>query len=147
MNLRAASDAQLIAQQFAIAAELERRHGRPFSPDGHMIGSIGEVLAAERFALTLQPPSNEGFDASDQAGRRVEVKTTTGQRGVAITGDEPIADRLVVLQLRPDGTARTVYDGPAGPAWALANRPSKTGQRHLSLAKLRVLELELEEGR
>lgn len=38
---------QLIPQLFAITRQLEASApGRHFTPDGHLIGSIGEVLAA-----------------------------------------------------------------------------------------------------
>ena len=52
--------------------------GRPFTPDGHMVGSIGEVLAAEYFDLELLPSSFKGHDARDKQGRFVEIKATQG---------------------------------------------------------------------
>lgn len=60
----------LIRELFRAAQALaDRFPGRPFTPDGHPVGSIGEVLAAERYGLTLQPPSTTGHDAIDsQAG-------------------------------------------------------------------------------
>lgn len=39
-----------ISDLFELASELERMYpGRHFTPDGHMIGSIGEVIAAEEY--------------------------------------------------------------------------------------------------
>ena len=37
--------------------------GRPFTPDGHMVGSIGECLVADAYNLELMPLSNKGYDA------------------------------------------------------------------------------------
>jgi hypothetical protein len=48
---------------YAIAGELSRQTGRSFTPDGHRVGSIGEVLAADFYGLELRSQSNEGYDA------------------------------------------------------------------------------------
>ena len=38
-----------IKELYRITAELERRYpGRKFTIDGHLVGSIGEVIVAER---------------------------------------------------------------------------------------------------
>ncbi len=47
-----------IAEIFRQVERLERAYpGRKFTPDGHLIGSIGEVIAAEAFDLKLLPAS------------------------------------------------------------------------------------------
>ena len=54
----------LIRQLYAVVAELEKEfEGRRFTPDGHLVGSIGEVVAAYAFGLKLLPASNERHDA------------------------------------------------------------------------------------
>lgn len=68
--------------------------GRKFTLDGHLVGSVGEVIAAYMFDLTLNPASTMAHDALCPAGRRVEIKFTQG-RTVAIR-HEP--DHLLVLQ-------------------------------------------------
>jgi hypothetical protein len=43
-----------VADIYRAVAELEKLYpGRKFTPDGHLVGSIGEVIAAEHFGLTL----------------------------------------------------------------------------------------------
>ena len=43
-----------VQQLFAITCELEKHHPtKKFTLDGHLVGSIGEVLVAERYGLTL----------------------------------------------------------------------------------------------
>jgi hypothetical protein len=37
--------------------------GRKFTPDGHLVGSIGEVVAPEALGLTLYVGSRPGHDA------------------------------------------------------------------------------------
>lgn len=57
--------------------ELEKMFpGRPFTPDGHMVGSLGECLVADAYNLKLMPPGNEGYDAVTQKGKKVEIKAT-----------------------------------------------------------------------
>jgi hypothetical protein len=54
----------LVKSLYASVRELEVMFpGRPFTPDGHMVGSIGECLVADAYDLHLMPPSNQGYDA------------------------------------------------------------------------------------
>lgn len=47
-----------IKEIYKIVEELESLFsGRHFTPDGHMVGSIGEVLAAHHYSLELYPAS------------------------------------------------------------------------------------------
>ena len=118
---------------------LERQFpGRKFTPDGHLVGSIGEVVAAYMFDLTLNPASTAGYDAVAPDGRRVEVKLTQG--GAIGLREEP--EHVVVLQ-RPKGDAlRVVYNGPGGRVWEKAGRMQRNGQRRITLTTLlRLAEL------
>lgn len=54
-----------VAAIYRAVAELEALHpGRKFTPDGHLVGSIGEVVAAEALGLTLHPASYPGMTRS-----------------------------------------------------------------------------------
>jgi len=68
-----------IKKIFRSCQQLTELTGRPFSPDGHLVGSFGEVVAADLLNLTLMPPSNDGYDATDKQGRRVEIKAQLTQ--------------------------------------------------------------------
>ena len=128
---------RLVPELFRITAELEAAApGRHFTPDGHLVGSIGEVVAAARYGLTLTTASTKGIDAHDANGNTVEIKATTGKRGVAFRGMEPTAQRLIVLQIDATGEVAEVYDGPAAPAWAAAGKMQSNGQRAISLSRL-----------
>ena len=49
-----------IRELYRITAELEEKYpGRHFTPDGHLVGSIGEVYAAEKYGLTLPEAGSE----------------------------------------------------------------------------------------
>jgi hypothetical protein len=128
----------LVRRLYEIVNELETIFpGRSFTPDGHLVGSIGESLAAYIFDLELMVASNTAFDARTSDGLTVEIKATQGA-SVALSGNaEPLPDRLVVLLLPRSGLGEVVYNGPAAQAWNLAGPIQKNGQRRISLSSLR----------
>ena len=111
---------------------------RPFSPDGHLVGSFGEVVAAELLNLTLMPPSNDGYDAIDDQGRRAEIKATT-RTSIGLSASGTRAERLVVVVVDGDGETEIAYDGPTAPAWDAAGKAQKNGQRRISVSTLKKL--------
>jgi hypothetical protein len=124
-----------VAAIYEAVEELEALYpGRKFTPDGHLVGSIGEVIAAQEFKLTLYPMSHEGHDAFDAAGP-VQIKMTSGDN-VSMYGS---CVRLIVLRVFSPEGAEVVYDGPGEPVWANAGKRQKNGQRCIGLSKLRRL--------
>ncbi len=70
-----------IRELYRIAAELEEKYpGRRFTPDGHLVGSIGEVYAAEKYGLTLLETGSEKHDACSADGRLIQIKITQTDR-------------------------------------------------------------------
>lgn len=125
--------AKKIREIYRIANELEEMYpGRHFTPDGHMIGSIGEVIAAEEYDLELFEASHPVHDAKTKDGKQVQIKATQGDR-IAI-GECP--EYLIVLKIHRDGGFEEVYNGPGDIAWNLVGKRQKTGQCHVSFAKL-----------
>lgn len=110
--------------------------GRHFTPDGHMIGSLGEALAAHHYGIQLSHASSQCHDGVCES-RQVQVKATQGNR-VAMSS-EP--EHLLVLRLNRDGSFVEEYNGPGALVWKLvAHKPlPKNGQHQLSLATLRKL--------
>jgi hypothetical protein len=85
-----------IAEIFRQVERLERAYpGRKFTPDGHLIGSIGEVIAAEAFGLDLLPASAPGHDARDESGALVQIKLTGGKN----IGLRASCERLLVMRI------------------------------------------------
>lgn len=124
-----------VAAIYRAVQQLEAAYpGRKFTPDGHLVGSIGEVVAAEALGLTLYPGSHPGHDAYDANGD-VQIKMTGG-KSVSLYAT---CTRLVVLKVTSPVEAEIVYDGPGEPAWSGAGKMQKNGQRVVSLSKLRAL--------
>lgn len=126
-----------VAAIYRATAELAALYpGRPFTPDGHLVGSIGEVVAAEALGLTLYAPSMPAHDAYDANGD-VQIKMTAG-RTVSLYAT---CDRLVVLRVVSPEEAEIAYDGPGLPAWEAAGPMAKNGQRRISLKRLTAISL------
>lgn len=125
-----------VAQIYEAVAQLEDAYeGRKFTPDGHLVGSIGEVVAAKALGLTLFRMSEPGHDALDSEGRKVQIKMTAG-RSIAMYAD---CDRLVVLRVVSPQEAEIVYDGAGSLAWNAAAAMAKNGQRTIRLSKLKAI--------
>ena len=134
---------QLIGQLYAVADELTHMFKRPFTPDGHMVGSIGEALAAFHYGLTLTPPSTKGCDATLGA-KRIEIKATQADR-VAFRC-EP--EYLIVLKIERDGTFEEIYNGKGSRVWSsVLHKPlPSNGQHQVSVSALRKLNMLVHEN-
>jgi hypothetical protein len=127
----------LVKDIYRIVGELESAFpGRKFTPDGHLVGSLGEVLAAYHYDLDLLPGSHKTHDAkSNSSGRLVQVKATQGK----LIGIREKPKHLIVLRLLRDGSVREVFNGPGSLAWNAAGPMQKNGQRPISVSKLQKL--------
>jgi len=127
-----------IDKLYDAVAELESLYpGRPFTLDGHLVGSIGECLVADAYDLKLMPPSNTGYDATAPDGRQVEIKTTQG-KSVAFRSS---AEWVIVVKLYR-GEFEEIYNGPGDLVWQQfegKKRPSN-GQYRIGFGVLRKLQ-------
>lgn len=124
----------LIRELYSVVARLEKMFpGRHFTPDGHLVGSIGEAIASHYYGIELARASTEGYDGI-RDGIRVEIKTTQGD-AIALSS---CPEHLLVFKLLPDGSFEERYNGPGAPVWALLDnrKPTKNGQQRVSLAAL-----------
>jgi hypothetical protein len=141
-NERNAKVSRLIRSLYDVVNELEEEfidEERKFTLDGHLVGSIGEVVAAYTFGLTLYPPGKETHDAEAENGRKVQIKLTGGIRGIALSSKP---DYLIVLQLR-DLKFSVVYNGPGAPVWErCGGNLDAPGQHPIGLRALRELQPE-----
>lgn len=126
----------LVKQLYKIVKEFERLFPeRRFTPDGHLVGSIGEVIAKHRYGLTLARASEEGFDAISDDNFRVEIKITQG-KGVSLRSSP---ERLLVFSLTSEGEVHEVFNGPGAAVWDACGSLQKNGQRRITLTKLKAL--------
>ena len=149
---------KLIEQIYDAVEKLEKMTDDPkyvngkrrFTPDGHMVGSIGEVLAMYHYDIELNKASTEKHDGT-VGERNVQIKAT--QRNAVAVSSVPDScwfsksakmENLLVLKISKDGKAEEIYNGPGGFVDALmkskpeAKRP-KNGQYQIGLGRLKQL--------
>lgn len=125
----------LIKQLYSTVSELESMFpGRHFTPDGHMVGSIGECLVADAYGLDLKRASNKGFDAIVPDGKKVEIKATQS-KSVAFRS-EP--EHTIIIKKFPDGTFEDIYNGPGSLIWQ-----QFLDKKHLPTASFKFLLINL----
>lgn len=135
----------LVKQLYAAANELEQMFpGRHFTPDGHMVGSIGECLVADAYGLELKTASNKGYDAVTEIGLEVEIKATQSN-SVAFRSQ---SQHSIIIKILPDGTFEEIYNGPGALIWEQfkGKRLPSNGQFQISLTKLRNLNLSVDQA-
>jgi hypothetical protein len=128
----------LIKQLYSTVAELEEMFpGRHFTPDGHMVGSIGECLVSDVYGLKLETASNKGFDAVTANGKQVEIKATQSKSVAFRT--EP--EHTIVIKILPNGSFEEIYNGPGMLVWEQFEGKvmPMNGQYQISINKLREL--------
>ncbi len=127
----------LVKRLYKVVEELGKLPGakdRRFTPDGHLVGSLGEVIAAYEYGLELLPNSTPVHDAVAVDGTLVQIKMTQGKS----VGLRENPDHLLVLSLSPTtGEHSEAFNGPGDIAWNLAGKMQSNGQRPVSLAKLK----------
>jgi hypothetical protein len=128
---------ELIRALYAIVQELETMFpGRRFTPDGHLVGSLGECLAAYHYGLELLPMSVPCHDASCD-DRLVQVKATQGRH----IGLRANPEYLLALRLDGEGGFEEIYNGLGQAVWDLVREkpmPSN-GQYQIGVTALRRL--------
>jgi hypothetical protein len=112
---------------------------RPFTPDGHLVGSIGEVVAAYVYGLSLEKCSNQGFDALTADGRKVEIKLTGGKVVSISSAFDLSAEILLVLQLHRNIGFSEIYNGPFPLKLCAGLKESKRKVVQVSLSRLRQI--------
>lgn len=130
--------AKAIRSLYEITNDLESRYpGRSFTPDGHLIGSIGEIYAAEHYGLKLFKASEKAHDGIAPDGRLVQVKDTQRKR----IGISERPDYLIVLHIDERGDFEEIYNGSGKPIWNLLAKRKlpKNGQYQISISRLKSM--------
>ena len=134
----------LVKKLYKIVKEFEELFPeRRFTPDGHLVGRIGEVIAAHRYGLTSVSTNERGHDAITDQNLCVEIKITQG-KDVALRS---LLEHLLVFFLTPEGEIHEVFNGPGDTVWSACRPLQKNGQRRIGLTKLKGLMQEVDESK
>jgi hypothetical protein len=113
----------------ALAVRYYELTGKPLG----LTGEVGEYEAAKRLQLTLLDARNPGYDATDTAGRRIQIKTRcfpaskafTGQR-IGIIKRDHECDAVLLVLLDELLRLRAIYEAP----WsAIATELQRAGSK------------------
>ena len=116
---------------------------RLFTPDGRMIGDIGEAIAEMAYRVTVDAKSRKDWD-----GKREETCDGCPEVQVRATqGDEtyikkpPEDGRLLVFKIFRDGTWECCYNGGARSVWnsQATRKANERGEKFIKLQALKVL--------
>ena len=119
-----------------IVNELENDFpGRHFTLDGHLVGSIGEVLTVYYYGIELYTASAVAHNG-EVDGRKVQIKIT--QQDSILISHEP--DYLIALYLNKNGTVYEIYNGPGKEPWESAGKPDSHNNKHMRVNKLMELD-------
>jgi len=122
-----------VAKLYEAVRELEEMYPhRKFTPDGHLLGSIGEILAEEALKLKLLAMSAPVHDAVCSERGDVQIKITAGRS----IGLRHPCEHLIVFRIISPKEAEIAYDGPGEPAWESAGPKQSNGQRGIGLKRL-----------
>ena len=125
-----------IQKLISIVKELETDFpGRHFTLDGHLVGSIGEVMAAYYYGIELYAASAVAHDGEIDV-KKVQIKIS--QQDDIVINHEP--EYLIVLYLRKNGDVFEVYNGPGEAPWNSASKRDSHNNRHMRVNKLMELD-------
>ena len=114
-----------------IVEDFEHETDRHFTLDGHLIGSIGEIIASYIYGIDLCKASQKTYDGIVD-GKEVQIKIT--QRNSIVVHDEP--KYLIALYLKKDGCFYEIYNGPGVKACNLGSKRDSYGNTHISVNRL-----------
>ena len=129
---------RIITRLYALVDELQELYPhRKFTLDGHLVGSIGEVVAEHFYNLNLTPHS-ETHDAEtlDETKRTVQIKLTAG-KSVSLSVHESDPDILIVLHIHRRSGFKEIFNGNFPCELLSAKNPSKRWVKTVSLNQLK----------
>jgi hypothetical protein len=132
---------QLIRQFYFLTSELDRLFPkRSFTPDGHVVESLCEALAAQFFDLELLPASSKIHNArTPDKTMLVQIKSTQGDT-VVLRSDQ-VPQHLLVMKLSDEGIPELIYNGPGTLAYSTSGKQPSNGQRTVRLNTLRKIQV------
>lgn len=117
---------------------------RLFTPDGRMVGDIGEVIAGVFYQVKLHNVGRHDWDGTYNS-RNVQIKATGGKDTyLKEPPKESFVDSLLMIFKidRKSGEYELIYNGDIQRVWnELKNKkPDVTGAKIISLDRLRELQ-------
>jgi hypothetical protein len=121
---------------------------RLFTPDGRMIGDIGEAIAEITYEVTVDSTSRAHWDGKreDACEGCTEVQIKATQKSDTYMKEPPDDGRLLVFKISADGSWMCCYNGDARRVWSSldAKKANRNGEKFISLEALIKLDRDVE---
>ena len=115
--------------------------GKPFTPDGRMVGDVGEAIAAIKFGVVLDKKLRKHWDGYliDSSGKKHEVQVKTTQKDETYLKEPPHEGKLLVFKIFRNGDYKCYYNGKIMRVWRSLSkkRPDSTGAKFIKLDKFK----------
>ena len=132
---------QKIAEIYTIASELGDAFGiDTCTPDGHLLGAIGQIAAKIAFGLEFGSEEEEHNCSWSDGVRKINVQVRCSGRGNIALRREP--EHLIALEIAPNGSIRLLFNGPGKLVWERIDH-QKSAQKYASANLLRRVQTEV----
>ena len=132
---------QKIAEIYTIANELGDAFGiDTCTPDGHLLGAIGQIAAKIAFGLEFGSEEEEHNCSWSDGVRKINVQVRCSGRGNIALRREP--EYLIALEIAPNGSIRLLFNGPGKLVWERIDHQKST-QKYASANLLRRVQTEV----
>ena len=101
---------------------------------GNLLGDYGEFVAIQHYGLTKAPPGANGYDATTDDGKRVQIKANHAANMIGFRGE---ADLLLVVKVETNGEWHELYYGPFAPIMENARYSARDNKHTITISKLR----------
>ncbi len=130
-----------IASIYEIANELGREFNiSKCTPDGHLLGAIGQIAAKTAFGLQFGSDEKEHNCIWSDESRSMNIQVRCTGRGSIAIRKEP--EYLIALEISETGKIYLLYNGPGKYVWERIER-QKQAQKNASRNQLRDAQSEV----
>ena len=114
---------------------------KPFTPDGRMVGDIGEAIAAIKFGVTLDKTLRRHWDGYriDSSGKKYDVQIKATQKDKTYLKRPPHEGELLVFKIFENGDYKCYYNGKIMRVWKSLSRqkPNSSGEKFINLSRFK----------
>lgn len=130
-----------IASIYEVANEL----GREFeiskcTPDGHLLGAIGQIAAKMAFGLNFGSGMKEHNCTWSKKNQLINVQVRSTGRGSVALRKEP--EYLIAFEISESGKIYLLYNGPGNFVWEIVKK-QKQPQKYASKNQLSIAQSEV----
>lgn len=117
---------------------------RPFTPDGRLVGDIGEAIAHLEFGVIIDRSIKKHWDGYwvNSSGSECKVQVRTTQKDSTYLKRPPEEGTFLMFKIKSDGNYDLVYNGSIMRVWDHLSQTQKSKEKMVSLDRLSKLVLD-----